>query len=161
MNILPLEKGKVGRPQYEPTQRDRTFVIAMAAHGAVHDEIAQVLGISDVTLRKHFNYELENGLPRAHADVGHTLFMRAVGGPKRDWTKASDTAAIFYAKTQMGWREPPKVIEVGDLRIESLSDRQLDALLERIVARQRRDLREGRAEAAEGECEPLVRSLTN
>ena len=141
-NFAP-EKSKGGRPPYEPDQKDRDFAIAMAAHGANQDEIARVLRISDVTLRKHLAYEVEMGLPRAHADVGHTLFMKSVGGPERDWHKADTTAAIFYAKTQMGSREPPKEIEVGDLRIESLSDRQLDILLERIVARQRRDLIEG------------------
>lgn len=120
----------------------------MTAHGAKQDEIARVLRISDVTLRKHLAYEIEMGLPKAHADVGHTLFMKSVGGPGRDWQKADTTAAIFYAKTQMGWREPGKEIEVVDLRIESLSDRQLNILLERIVARRNRRLIEGEEEAA-------------
>jgi hypothetical protein len=157
--ILPLEKSKGGRPPYEPDQKDRDFAIAMAAHGARQDVIARVLRISDVTLRKHLAYEIEMGLPRAHADVGHTLFMKSVGGPERDWRRADTTAAIFYAKTQMGWREPAKEIELGDIRIESLSDRQLEALLERIVARQRLDFIEGRAEAAEGERERSVHRL--
>ena len=120
----------------------------MAAHGACQDEIARVLRISDVTLRKHLAYEIEMGLPRAHADVGHTLFMKSVGGSERDWQKADTTAAIFYAKTQMSWREPAREIEVGDLRIESLSDRQLNILIERIVARRNRRLFEGEAEAS-------------
>ena len=108
MNILPLEKGKVGRPQYEPTQRDRTFVIAMAAHGAVHDEIAQVLGISDVTLRKHFNYELENGLPRAHADVAHTLFVRRWADRKEIGRKRATQPRSSTRRRRWVGESPPR-----------------------------------------------------
>ena len=42
--------------------------------------------------------------------------MKVVGGPTRDWTKASDTALIFYAKTRMKYVEPASEIEIPDLR---------------------------------------------
>jgi predicted transcriptional regulator len=150
-NFLAQEKRKRGRPPCEPTQKDRDFVIAMVEHGATHDEIAAVIGVSDETLRRHCRFELQRGLIKAqtqvpkrhqHADVARTLLMRAVGGPGRDWTKANDTALIFYAKTRMKYVEPAREIEIPDLRVEDLSDRQLDILLERIVAR-RRSLIEG------------------
>ena len=104
-----------GRPPYEPTQKDRDFVIATVEHGANHDEIAAVIGVSDETLRRHCGFELQRGLIKAHADVARTLLMRAVGGPTRDWTKASDTALIFYAKTRMKYVEPASEIEIPDL----------------------------------------------
>jgi hypothetical protein len=148
VNILAQEKRMRGRPPYEPTQKDRDFVISMVEHGANHDEIAAVIGVSDETLRRHCGFELQRGLIKAHADVARTLLMRAVGGPTRDWTKASDTALIFYAKTRMKYVEPAREIEIPDLRVESLSDRQLNILLERIVARRSRSLLGGETEAS-------------
>jgi hypothetical protein len=157
-NILPQAKGSVGRPPHEPNDKDRDFVITMVAHGVGHDEIARVIGISDVTLRKYYNEVLETGLVRAHAAVGHSLFLNAVGGVERDWTKANMRAAEFYARTRMRWVEPPREFEIPDLRIESLSDRQIDILLERVLARRRADI-EGRAETSEGERGQSVRRL--
>ena len=145
---MAQEKRMRGRPPYEPTQKDRDFVISMVEHGANHDEIAAVIGVSDETLRRHCGFELRRGLIKAHADVARTLLMRAVGGPTRDWTKASDTALIFYAKTRMKYVEPAREIEVPDLRVEDLSDRQINILLERIVARRSRSLLEGETEAS-------------
>ena len=84
MNILAQENRMRGRPPYEPTQKDRDFVIATVEHGANHDEIAAVIGVSDETLRRHCGFELQRGLIKAHADVARTLLMRAVGGPTRD-----------------------------------------------------------------------------
>jgi hypothetical protein len=90
--------------------------------------------------------------------VGHSLFLNAVGGVERDWTKANMRAAEFYARTRMRWVEPPREFEIPDLRIESLSDRQIDILLERVLARRRADI-EGRAETSEGERGQSVRRL--
>ena len=148
MNILAQENRMRGRPPYEPTQKDRDFVIATVEHGANHGGIAAVIGVSDETLRRHCGFELQRGLIKAHADVARTLLMRAVGGPTRDWTKASDTALIFYAKTRMKYVEPASELEIPDLPSRSHSDRQLNILLERIVAQRSRSLLESEAEAS-------------
>jgi hypothetical protein len=66
--------------------------------------IADMLGIDDKTLRKHYREELDQSLSKANAQIGGALFNKAKGG---------DTAAmIFWMKTQAGWRE--KVVVQGD-----------------------------------------------
>ena len=108
----------------------------MIAHGATQDEVSAVMKVHVDTLRKHCEQELAMGASIYDADLRWTLHMRAVGGPKREWQKASDTALIFVCKTRLKMTEPAKELNIGDVRIESLTDRQLDILLERIVARQ-------------------------
>jgi hypothetical protein len=123
----------------------------MLAAGINHDRVAFCLGISDVTFRKHYRDEIDNAEARAHHAVGLSLLMQAVGGPRQDWRKAVTSATIFYAKTRMGFHEPKQEIGLcGDLRLESLTDRQIDILLERIVARRRRESAESGAPQAQG-----------
>lgn len=47
-----------GRPEYKPTDDQRAMVREMVAAGTTKTEIAAKLGISRVTLRKHFTEEL-------------------------------------------------------------------------------------------------------
>ena len=55
------------------------------------------------TLRKVFRQELKDGKATASGLVAQSLFKKATGtGPQ------SVTAAIFWLKTQAGWREPPE-----------------------------------------------------
>ncbi len=51
----------IGRPEYEPSQRDRDDVRLMKADDWSDDRIARRLGISRNTLLKHFAQELEDG----------------------------------------------------------------------------------------------------
>lgn len=89
-----------GRPPFEPNADQRRTVRAMAAYGIPHHAIAEVIGISGPTLRKHFRIELDTAEAEANAKVAETLFRRATGeGPQ------SVTAAIFWLKCRAGWRE--------------------------------------------------------
>lgn len=88
----------------------------MAAVGIVHDEIAAALGISDETLRKYFGDELATGKTRTLAKVADSLVRQALAG--------NMTAAIFYLKTQGGWRET-SAVELsapggGPLQVETI-----------------------------------------
>lgn len=57
--------------------------------------------IDGKTLRRAFRAELVDGMVAANAMVAQSLFKKATGnGPQ------SVTAAIFWAKTRMGWKEP-------------------------------------------------------
>jgi hypothetical protein len=49
-----------GRKKYEPTDKDRRTVEAMAGLGMRQDKIARVLGIDAKTLRKHFRRLLDS-----------------------------------------------------------------------------------------------------
>lgn len=90
-----------GRPPYEPTEKDKKFVIAMAAAGIEQLEIARALDITKPTLRKHFRRELDTGQTIAVTEVAKSLFNMATGknGP------ANVTAAIFYLKARAGWSD--------------------------------------------------------
>lgn len=56
--------------------------------------------IDGKTLRLHFARELEVGMAQAKAKVAQSLFNKAIGtGPQ------SVTAAIWFSKCRMGWRE--------------------------------------------------------
>lgn len=80
-----------------PTDKQREMVQLHATVGTSQAIIADMLGIDDKTLRKHYREELDQSLAKANASIGGALFNKAKGG---------DTAAmIFWMKTQAGWKE--------------------------------------------------------
>lgn len=95
------EKGKAGRPPYEPTEKDRAQVKTMAAMGIPDYDIAKVMNLSSPTIRKYFWTELETGHIEANAKVAQSLFKQATDptNPK------SATCCIFWLKCRAGWRE--------------------------------------------------------
>ena len=92
-------RNPMARPRFAPTKEQRAKVHAMAAMGIPHEEIAGCIGIrSAKTLRRHFRGELDHAAPEANARVAQCLFQLATTGK-------NVMAAIFWAKTRMGWRE--------------------------------------------------------
>ena len=94
---------------HEATAKDRRTVEAMAAAGIQRSEIAGVLGISNPTLRKHYEEQLTTGPAKANAKVAERLFAYATG--KNGTSREQLTAAIFWAKTRMGWCETVRVAQ--------------------------------------------------
>jgi len=91
-----------GRKPFEPTDAERKQVEAMSGYGLPFDQIAVLVrdGINVDTLREHFQSELQSGKAKANAQVGKTLFQKAMGG--------DTTAMIWWSKTQMRWSEVQK-----------------------------------------------------
>lgn len=91
-----------GRKPFEPTEHERKQVEAMSGYGLPIEQIAILVrdGIDPDTLRKYFNTELQSGKAKANAQVGKTLFQKAMGG--------DTTAMIWWSKTQMRWSEVQK-----------------------------------------------------
>ena len=118
--------GKVGQPAYDPTPEQRKMVNAMASVGVPQEEISTVLGIDSKTLRKHFREELDTALIKANAKVAANLFTQAT---KDDFRAAP--AAMFWAKTRMGWREKLDVNVTGSLKInfDQMTDEELDEFI--------------------------------
>lgn len=89
-----------GRPAFVPTDAERKQVETLSGHGLPFEQIAVLIrdGIDADTLRKHFGPELISGKAKANSQVGRTLFQRATTG-------GDTTAAIWWSKTQMGWKE--------------------------------------------------------
>ena len=104
-----MATGKRGRPRYEPAAGDGAKVKAMAGMGIAHDDIARVMGISTPTLRRAFRAELGTGKIEANAKIAGALFRMAT-----DPKKPNVAAAIFWAKTQMGWVEPKGPRRIDD-----------------------------------------------
>jgi hypothetical protein len=89
------------KPPHEPTEAQRQLVQLHATIGTQQSVIADILGIDDKTLRKHYRSELDLARAKANATIGGALFNKA---------KAGDTTAmIFWMKTQAGWRETNRV----------------------------------------------------
>lgn len=69
-----------GRPEYEPTWREREDVRLFKADDWSDDRIARRLGISRNTLLKHFADELEDGADQVRAAVLRNLMRESNGG---------------------------------------------------------------------------------
>lgn len=69
-----------GRPEYEPTQRDRDDVRLMKADDWSDERIARRLGISRNTLLKHFAQELEDGADYVRQIALRNLMRSSNGG---------------------------------------------------------------------------------
>lgn len=90
----------MGRPSFKPTQEERKMAETLSGFGVPIEQIAALVrhGIDAETLRKHFKRELTIGKAKANAKVGQTLYQKATSGD-------DTTAAIWWSKTQMGWKE--------------------------------------------------------
>ena len=99
---------KVTKPTFKPTDEERKLVEQMSAVGIPQSNIAMIIrdGIDDKTLRKHFRKELDT---KANAKIGGTLFNKAVNG--------DTSAAIFWAKTRMGWKETNVTEHAGGVSV--------------------------------------------
>ncbi len=101
--------------RHAPNENTRKQVDAMAGYGVPEISIARVIGIDVKTLRKYYHEELDTAHIRANSAVAQSLFRKATGdGPQ------SVTAAIFWLKTRMGWKEPASVFEVIGKKQEAI-----------------------------------------
>lgn len=86
---------------HKPTDETRKMVEAAAGVGLAHNTIATLIGITDKTLRRRYRKELNEGVAKAHFNVGKTTYERAIAGDR--------TLLIWYEKTRMGMRETVQV----------------------------------------------------
>jgi hypothetical protein len=100
-------KKKAGRPALEPTENQRVTVSIMSACGTPQSEICKHIispatgkKIDPKTLRKFFAAEIKQGKEIANSMVAQSLFKKATGKGQ-----GAVTAAIFWLKTQAGWKE--------------------------------------------------------
>ena len=89
------------------------MVEQMSAVGIPQDSIARVLrdGIDEKTLRKHFRQELDTAATKANAKVAGTLYNKALSG--------DTTAAIWWSKTRMGWKETQVSEHTGNVNFNT------------------------------------------
>lgn len=120
------------RKPHEPTDKDRKQVSLMAGIGLTHDQIAKIIGISDETLRKYYDKELELSAAMMNAQVAQNLFSIATSKGA-----GSVASAIFWMKTRGGWREVERKeitgvdgspITVASVDLRGLSDAELTTM---------------------------------
>lgn len=97
----------MANPPHAPTPESRAQVSALYSYGITQEEIARFLSIDPKTLRLHYRDELDSAHVKANAKVGQFLFQNASGATLANGATHSDCvrAAMFWAKTRMGWRE--------------------------------------------------------
>ena len=97
----------MANPPHAPTEKTRAEVAALYSYGIPQKEIASFIGIDTKTLSKHYREELDVAQVKAHAAVGRFLFQSATGATLKEGASHSDCvrAAMFWAKTRMGWKE--------------------------------------------------------
>ncbi len=96
-----------GRHPFTPTEKERGMVEALAGLGLAQEDISLLIinpatgkHIDAKTLRKAFAHELSVGGAKAKAEIARTIFKMAT-------EDKSVSAALFLAKTRLGWKEPP------------------------------------------------------
>ena len=97
----------MSKPLHQPTEKTRAEIIALRSYGVPIKEVAAYIGIDDKTLYKYYKDELENSAIKANANVGKFLYQAASGQALTTGATYSDCvrAAMFWAKTRMGWKE--------------------------------------------------------
>ena len=95
------------KPLHQPTEKTRAEIVALRSYGVPIKEVAAYIGIDDKTLYKYYHDELENSAIKANANVGKFLYQAASGQALTTGATYSDCvrAAMFWAKTRMGWKE--------------------------------------------------------
>mgnify|MGYP003644421435 FL=1 len=94
---MDTENNEVGRPPYIKREEDAKLVEALTIAGVTQTLVAQIVKISEPTLRKNFRKELDTSKARANAVISQALFKKAKDG--------NVVAQIFWLKTQAGWKE--------------------------------------------------------
>ena len=96
----------MARPKKTLTEDQITQLEALAAYCNL-DQIADYFDMSSDTISRRMKEDpqvlraYKRGRAKAAAQVGQSLLSQALNG--------NLTAAIFYAKTQMGWREVQQI----------------------------------------------------
>ena len=95
------------QPPHVPTEKTRAEIVALRSYGVPIKEVAAYIGIDDKTLYKYYKEELDNSAIKANANVGKFLYQAASGQALTTGASYSDCvrAAMFWAKTRMGWKE--------------------------------------------------------
>lgn len=106
--------------KHKPTSEAKAAVRSLSGFGIPQGEIAQHLGITEPTLRKHYREDLDAGMTTANVQVIKSLFDNA--------TKFNNVAAqIFWAKVRCGWSETTNHQHSG-INGEPIEVREVSAL---------------------------------
>ena len=97
-----------------PTPETRARVKELSGFGLNHENIGALIegGINRETLTIHYRRELDEGKAIANATIGNCIFKRAMEG--------DTTSAIWWSKTQMGWKETNVTELAGSVELKEI-----------------------------------------
>jgi hypothetical protein len=112
---------KVRKHKIDDTELVRKAIMGLAKQGKTIPEIADIIGVSTTHLKTTYKHELKCGKELADALVVENIYQQAM----KD-SPAAMPAAMFIAKSRMGWREkeeakdtrPNIVFDFGSLSFE-------------------------------------------
>lgn len=148
--VAPVKEVAIrGRPVVHViSEEDRDSIQVMAGYGLTVEQIAHVLGMSKATFERKVQedpsiYEgLEKGRAVGYAQVAQTLFQMAT-------VDKNVTAAIFFAKSRLGWAERMVVDNRGSVKhtvehvvlqgVQNMTDEQRQARLIELQAKLKGD----------------------
>lgn len=98
---------QAGQQPYVKTPEVSATVSALSTFGVNQEDICLFIGVSLPTLHKYFRQELDESAAKGKVAVTKFLFHAASGKALDDGAAYADClrAAMFYAKTRMGWKE--------------------------------------------------------
>jgi len=105
---MAARRKRGGSKPWQPTAKQRASITKMSSLGVPVDDIADAIGVSDDTLRKHCMPDLKRGRLEANMAVAQSLFERATD------PEAPPASAIWWSKSRMGWKETTTVENVGE-----------------------------------------------
>jgi hypothetical protein len=112
--------GLRGPKPWKPTDEERKRVRLYAGLGLTHEQIGHLIGKCRDVIERECREELDKGQAETLAKVAGGLVQRALAG--------DTTSAIFYLKTQGGWRETNNLNLTTDRAVTiNLSRRSPDA----------------------------------
>ena len=94
----PQRRGR-GRPRWIPSSQQRSAVQEAARRGLPQDLIAELVGISESTLKRRCAKELHLGAMAATVSVALAAFELAVSGDNPAMTR-------WWLRVRAGWRLP-------------------------------------------------------
>ena len=103
-------KQRGGMPPYVPTERDTAYVRAMLLQRLPEHEIAEVLGIHERTLRKHYADDLKNGLKKANAMVIANYWRQIT----KDDFRSMSGAQYYMDRRIPNWTPPSMPSDSGN-----------------------------------------------
>jgi len=127
---------KVRKHKIDDTELVRKAIMGLAKQGKTIPEIADIIGVSTTHLKNTYKHELKCGKELADALVVENIYQQAM----KD-TPAAMPAAMFIAKSRMGWREkeeakdsrPSIVFDFGSLSFEERAALR-ETLLQKMAA---------------------------
>jgi predicted transcriptional regulator len=99
-----------GRHEYAPTDEEREKVRVLKAGGMSNEGIAEAIGFSEPTLRKHFSSELDRATAKVRADLLMARYRSAMGGNVAAQNKMIEQVGAAQAQEK---RAPAKLQKLG------------------------------------------------